>query len=116
MMPTDCSVRCTPTILSTLRFGRCYVPLAHSTPVFAYRGIIIPLLNILYHHFEVIIMKDFRKFNRKLEIVESLGGYRLPNICEQQQAMLHIIKRAESNRGAAREWTMQKHVVLDLFM
>ena len=29
-------------------------------------------------------MKDFRKFNRKLEIVESLGGYRLPNICEQQ--------------------------------
>ena len=35
-------------------------------------------------------MKDFRKFNRKLEIVESLGGYRLPNICEQQQAVLHI--------------------------
>ena len=59
-------------------------------------------------------MKDFRKFNRKLEIVESLGGYRLPNICEQQQ--LHIIERAESNRGADREWTMQKHVVLDLFM
>ena len=51
-------------------------------------------------------MKDFRKFNRKLEIVESLGGYRLPN----------IIERAESNRGADREWTMQKHVVLDLFM
>ncbi len=23
MMPTDCSVRRTPTILSTLRFGRC---------------------------------------------------------------------------------------------
>ena len=45
-------------------------------------------------------MKDFRKFNRKLEIVESLGGYRLPNICEQQQAVLHIIERAESNRGA----------------
>lgn len=61
-------------------------------------------------------MKDFRKFNRKLEIVESLGGYRLPNICEQQLAVLHIIKRAESNRGADREWTMQKHVVLDLFM
>ena len=61
-------------------------------------------------------MKDFRKFNRKLEIVESLGGYRLPNICEQQQAVLHIIERAESNRGAHREWTMQKHVVLDLFM
>ena len=56
-------------------------------------------------------MKDFRKFNRKLEIVESLGGYRLPNICEQQQAVLHIIERAESNRGADREWTMQKHVV-----
>ena len=50
-------------------------------------------------------MKDFRKFNRKLEIVESLGGYRLPNICEQQQAVLHIIERAESNRGADREWT-----------
>lgn len=77
---------------------------------------IFSLLNIPYHHFEVIIMKDFRKFNRKLEIVESLGGYRLPNICEQQQAVLHIIERAESNRGADREWTMQKHVVLDLFM
>ena len=77
---------------------------------------IFSLLNIPYHHFEIIIMKDFRKFNRKLEIVESLGGYRLPNICEQQQAVLHIIERAESNRGADREWTMQKHVVLDLFM
>ena len=61
-------------------------------------------------------MKDFRKFNRKLEIVESLGGYRLPNICEQQQVVLHIIERAESNRGADREKKKKKHVVLDLFM
>lgn len=61
-------------------------------------------------------MKDFRKFNRKLEIVESLESCRLQNICEQQQAVLHIIKRAERSRGADREWTMQKHAVLDLFM
>ena len=40
----------------------------------------------------------------------------MPNICEQQQAVIHIIEQAESNRGADREWTMQKHVVLDLFM
>ena len=40
-------------------------------------------------------MKDFRKFNRKLEIVESLGGYRLQDIGEQQQAVFHIIKRAK---------------------
>ena len=40
-------------------------------------------------------MKDFRKFNRKLEIVESLGGYRLPNICEQQQAVGKRIQSAD---------------------
>ena len=42
---TNCSVLRTPTILlRSASVGAKHVPLAHSTPVFAYRGIIIPLL------------------------------------------------------------------------
>ena len=40
-------------------------------------------------------MKDFRKFNRKLETPDNFECYCLQDIGEQQQAVFHIIKRAK---------------------
>ena len=46
-MPADCSVRRTPTIfLRSASVGAKHVPLAHSTPVFAYRSQNVKLTKI----------------------------------------------------------------------